>query len=60
MEAVKKLKVKHEKVYGFLRCSGESVPKIKANAALLGFPTMGAFLDAFANVRASKLREIFE
>ena len=55
-----KLEVKHDKkVYGFLRCSEESVPKLKILATQLGYPSMVKFLDELAEVPKSKFKEIF-
>ena len=50
-----KHEVPHEKSYGFLRCSEESVPKFKALAPRLGYPSMVAFLDALAEARLKDL-----
>ena len=43
---------------GFLRCSEESVPKLKVKAAQLGFPPMVALLDEIADIKVSDLREL--
>ena len=54
-----KLTVKHEgKVYGFLRCSEESVPKLKILASQLGFPSMVSLIDTIASLPKGRIRAL--